>query len=155
MYHGIVRRRISSVFDALSEGRYDAVLPGLAVDVHHRFAGEHPLGGERHDREAVRAWFERLYRLFPSLRFEVTTVAVSGPPWDLKVAVEWVADVTPAAGPAYRNVGAHVLRVRRGMVTELHAYEDSQAVAHACARMAHAGIEEASAQPILSWREGR
>ena len=150
MYRRLAARRVRHVFAQLSVGDYETALAGLAADVHHRFAGDHPLGGERHDAEAVRRWFERLFRLFPELRFTVTRTSVSGWPWDLTVTVEWRADVRPALGPAYLNVGAHVLRVRRGRVACLHAYEDSQVVAEACARMAADGIEEAAAAPILS-----
>jgi ketosteroid isomerase-like protein len=150
VYRLLAARRVRHVFDRLSAGDYETALAGLAADVHHRFAGDHPLGGERHDREAVRRWFERLFRLFPDLRFTVSRTAVSGWPWDLTVTVEWRADVTPALGPAYVNVGAHVLRVRRGRVTCLHAYEDSQAVVAACARMAAGGIGEATAAPVVS-----
>jgi ketosteroid isomerase-like protein len=150
MYGVMVRRRVRRVFERLSAGDYEVVLAGLSADVHHRFAGDHPLGGERHDREAVRLWFERLFRLFPSLRFTVTKVAVSGWPWDLTAAVEWRADVEPMVGPGYVNAGAHVLRLRRGRVVSLHAYEDSQAVARACAVMAERGVTEAAAPPIMS-----
>jgi ketosteroid isomerase-like protein len=150
VYGVLVRRRIRRVFERLSVGDYEFALAGLTDDVHHRFAGDHALGGERHDRASVRLWFERLFRLFPELRFTVTRVAVSGWPWELTVAVEWRADVTAAAGPGYVSVGAHVLRVRRGRVACLHAYEDSEAVARACAVMAEKGIEEAAAPPIVS-----
>jgi ketosteroid isomerase-like protein len=146
----LAARRVRHVFARLSVGEYETALSGLAADVHHRFAGDHALGGERHDAEAVRRWFERLFRLFPELRFTVTRTAVAGWPWDLTVAVEWRAEVTPALGPAYVNLGAHVLRVRRGRVACLHAYEDSQAVGAACARMAAAGIEEADAAAVVS-----
>ena len=150
MFHRLAARRVRHVFARLSVGDYETALAGLAPDVHHRFAGDHPLGGERHDADAVRRWFERLYRLFPELRFTVTDVAVSGWPWDMTVTVQWRADVVPQIGPEYLNVGAHVLRVRRGRVGCLHAYEDSQAAAEACARMAAEGIEEATAPPIVS-----
>ena len=150
MYRLLAARRVRHVFDRLSVGDYETALAGLAPDVHHRFAGVHPLGGERHDPVAVRRWFERLFRLFPELRFTVTDTAVAGWPWDMTVTVQWRADVVPAVGEPYVNVGAHVLRVRRGRVACLHAYEDSQAVAEACARMAAHGIEEAAAAPIVS-----
>jgi ketosteroid isomerase-like protein len=150
VFRRLAARRVRHVFDRLSVGDYETALAGLAGDVHHRFAGAHPLGGERHDPDAVRRWFERLFRLFPELRFTVARTAVAGWPWDLTVTVEWRADVVPAVGPAYVNVGAHVLRVRRGRVACLHAYEDSQAVAEACARMAAEGIGEAAAAPITS-----
>ena len=150
MFRLLAARRVRHVFARLSVGDYEPALAGLAPDVHHRFAGEHPLGGERHDPDAVRRWFERLFRLFPELRFTVTDTAVSGWPWNMTVAVQWRADVVPRLGPRYVNVGAHVLRVRRGRVACLHAYEDSQAVAEACAYMAAHGIEEAAAPPITS-----
>jgi len=143
-------RRVRHVFARLSVGDYEPALAGLATDVHHRFAGDHALGGERHDAAAVRRWFERLFRLFPELRFQVTDVAVSGWPWDATVTVEWQAEVVPRLGPEYVNVGVHVLRVRRARVACLHAYEDSQAVAVACALMAAQGVGEAAAAPITS-----
>jgi ketosteroid isomerase-like protein len=150
MYQPLVRRRVRAVFDAIGRRDLEAVLGGLAHDVHHRFAGDHPLGGERHDLAGVERWFQRLYRLFPELTFDVHRVAVSGWPHDLTVVVEWTALVTPAAGERYLNHGAHVLRLQRGKVTHLHAYEDSQAVVAACRVMAASGIEEASAPPITS-----
>ena len=148
MIQVLVRRRVRAVFDALSRGDDAVVLAGLDPHVHHRFAGHHPLGGERNTREGVARWFERLYRLFPGLTFDVRRIAVSGWPWDLVAAVEWSAEVTPASGPSYVNEGAHVLRLRRFRVAELHAYEDSQAVAAACRIMAEHGVTEATATPI-------
>ncbi len=54
---------------------------------------------------------------------------------DVYVTVAWLAHVAPAAGGAYENAGAHILRIRRCRAVCLHAYEDSQAVAAACVRM--------------------
>lgn len=148
MYRRLARRRVRRVFDGLSRGDYETALAGLAEDVHHRFAGSHPLGGERHSRQAVRTWFERLFRLFPSLRFAVLDVAVAGPPWAMTLTVQWRAEVSPLVGPTYMNVGAHVLDTRLGRVVRLSAYEDSQAVAEACRVMAEHGVAEARADPI-------
>lgn len=147
MYKAIVRRRISAGFDALSRGDCSVALEGLADDVHHVFAGDHPLGGERHSRVAVERWFERLLGLF-ELRFDIRRVAVSGPPWKILATVEWLGHVTPKAGEPYVNEGAHVIEIRRGRVVYFHAYEDSQKVAEACRHMASAGIAEAAADPI-------
>jgi ketosteroid isomerase-like protein len=143
----LIERRIRAIFDGLSRGDYTAAIDGLAPDVHHVFAGDHPLAGERHSRDAVRRWFERLFRLF-ELRFDVRGVFVSGPIWNAVVAVEWIAHVMPKAGAPYENHGAHIIRIRRGRVVYLHAYEDSQKVAEACRAMAAAGIAEAGASPI-------
>jgi ketosteroid isomerase-like protein len=147
MFGFLIERRIRSTFDGLSRGNYTVALNGLADDVHHVFAGDHPLAGERHSRGAVRRWFERLFRLF-DLRFDISSINVSGPIWNTVVSVEWVAHVTPRSGAPYENHGAHIIRIRRGRVMYLHAYEDSQKVAEACAVMAAAGIAEAAAVTI-------
>jgi ketosteroid isomerase-like protein len=147
MYRSIVRRRIHRVFDALSRGDYAVALDGMADDVHHVFAGDHALGGERHSRDAVGRWFERLFRLY-EVDFEIRRVGVSGPPWNILVAVEWLGRAKPRAGEPYENEGAHIIHIRRGRVISFHAYEDSQRVAQACRRMAELGIDEAAAFPI-------
>ena len=149
MYRRAVAARIRQVFDDIGNRELDRVLAGLAPNVHHRFAGDHPLGGERHTRDGVQRWFERVFRLYPQLTFDVHSVDVAGPPWRLHVTVEWTAQVVPAAGAAYENRGAHVIEIARGKVSHLHAYEDSQAVAESCLVMAAAGIEEAGAPPII------
>jgi ketosteroid isomerase-like protein len=144
----LVRRRLTATFADIGRRDVGRLLQGLAPDVHHRFAGEHALGGERHSRESVGRWFDRLFRLYPSLTFTLHRVLVSGWPWDLTATVEWTARAVPQQGPAYVNVGAHVIRIQRGRVTHIHAYEDSAAVLQALRVMAAAGIAEASAEPI-------
>jgi ketosteroid isomerase-like protein len=150
MYRRFVERRMRNAFASIERRDVTTLLDGLAEDVHHRFAGDHPLGGERRTRAGVAAWFERLFRLYPELAFDVHRVAVVGPPWRMTVTVEWTARAVPASGDPYDNRGAHVLRVERGAVRHLHAYEDSQAVAKACARMFADGVAEAGAPPIRS-----
>lgn len=146
-YRALARRRTRQIFEGLSRGDASLAIAGLSDDVHHVFAGDHALGGERRSRAAVERWFGRLFELF-DLQFDVREVFVSGPPWDLRVAVEWVALATPRIGPTYENHGAHVIRIRFGKAVSLHAYEDSQAVADACRVMAQAGIAAADADPI-------
>jgi ketosteroid isomerase-like protein len=148
VFHAIARRRVRATFDALSLGDYSVALDALADNVHHTFAGDHALGGERHSRDAVGRWFERVFRLY-ELHFDVQRVIVSGWPWDLTVGVEWLACATPKVGEPYENEGAHIIRILRGRIVYLHAYEDSQKVADACRHMADAGIDEAGAPPIL------
>jgi ketosteroid isomerase-like protein len=148
MYHAIVRRRTARVFDRLSRGEWDAIVADLAPDVHHVFPGDHPLGGERHHRDAVLRWFERLGRLFPGHEFAVHRVVARGGPWSTWVAVRWSAVLTPAEGPAYTNHGAHWIHLRWGRCDAFHAYLDTQRIAAACQEMAAAGIEEAAAAPV-------
>jgi ketosteroid isomerase-like protein len=82
------------------------------------------------------------------MTFTVHRVLVCGPPWDIWAAAEWDARVQTAVGDGYVNEGSHVIRLRFGRVAYLRAYEDSQAVANACAHMAALGVSEAAADPI-------
>jgi len=116
--------------------------------VTHVFAGDHPLGGERHSRAAMERWFERLYRLYPKLEFEVHRVVAKGWPWDTWVAVEWSDAGEAADGVPYVNHGAHWIRLRWGKAVQIHAYLDTEVLAESCRRMAAVGIEEAAAAPI-------
>ena len=89
MVKAIAARRARKTFEGLSEGDWQKGLEGVADDVHHTFPGDNAVGGERHSREAMERWFERLYRLIPDLNFEVKHVNVRGFPWDMHIAVEW------------------------------------------------------------------
>ncbi|MGH2833658.1 MAG: hypothetical protein ACRDK2_12865 [Solirubrobacteraceae bacterium] len=60
MYHLILRRRAARMFEGLGRGEWQPLVASLAEQVHHVFPGVHPLGGERHTREGVQRWFERL-----------------------------------------------------------------------------------------------
>lgn len=148
MYHAIVRRRTAAMFQRLSRGDWSPVVDQLAEDVHHVFPGDSPLGGERHSREAVSRWFDRLGRLFPGHDFSVHRVLSGGSPWSTWVAVQWSAQLRPHIGEPYLNHGAHWIGLRWGKATYFHAYLDTDLIADACHEMARLGIEEASAAPI-------
>ena len=148
MYHALVRRRTAEMFQRLSRGDWDAMLAGLREDVHHVFPGDHPLGGERHTREAVARWFERLGRLFPGHDFEVHRVISGGWPWSTWIAVQWTARLSPQEGTPYFNEGTHWIHLRWGKATYFHAYLDTERVADACYEMTRRGVEEAGAPPI-------
>jgi ketosteroid isomerase-like protein len=148
VYKWIARRKAAGVFEALSEGRWRDTLGDIAPDVHHRFPGDNALGGERHSRDAMERWFERLFTVFPDLSFEVENVSVKGPPWDMWVAIEWIDRATPADGSQYANRGSHWIRLERGKATHIHAYLDAEPVSEVCRRLADQGIAEAAAAPI-------
>ena len=63
LYSSIVKRRIRQSFDQVNDHRWDELLSSIVPYVHHRFLGAHAIGGERHDRGALRLWFERLARV--------------------------------------------------------------------------------------------
>ncbi len=153
MYHAIVRRRARASFARLGNGDWRSTAASIAADVHHSFPGEHPLGGERHSREAMGRWFGRLFRLFPEIEFELHRVIAKGWPWNTTVAVEWDDRGTAADGVPYRNSGSHFMRLRWGRAVYVHAYLDTEVLAESCRRMARAGIAEAAAPPITDQRD--
>ncbi len=61
----------------------------MADRFEHIFPGDHALGGVRHTKQGLRAWFQRLYSVHPQLRFEIKHIASSGAPWDTTVVIEW------------------------------------------------------------------
>ena len=148
MYKRIAVRRTRQAFDALSDGHLRAVVDEVHPEIHHLFPGDNALGGERHSREAMERWFERLHALFPEISFDITDVAVKGWPWNMRVAVQWTDHGRAADGEPYENRGAHWIRIRRGKPVRIQAYLDSDKVTAALERMRRAGIQEAGAQPI-------
>jgi ketosteroid isomerase-like protein len=150
MYKAIARRKALATFEALSRGDWEAAIKDVAPDVHHVFPGDNAIGGERHSKEAMRRWFERLYRLIPDLRFDVKHIAVKGWPWDMTVAVEWADHGHASDGEPYFNEGAHWIRLQRGKATYIHAYLDTEKVTEICRRLAEGGVEEAAAAPITA-----
>jgi ketosteroid isomerase-like protein len=147
IYSYFVEKLARQSFADVQNHNYDEVLKALAPNVTHHFAGDHALGGTRHDTEALRRWFDRLGAVLPNIRFDVKNVWVKGPPWRT-VIVQWVATATLANGDPYVNPGVHIIAMRWGKVYSLDVSEDSQAVAAGLAKQAEAGIQEAAAPKI-------
>ncbi len=151
MYHAIVKRIARKNLTRVNAKDFNELLKDCVPDVHHRFGGRHALGGERHDRAALSQWFDRLGRLGKHLTLTVEDVWVKGLPHDTTIIIRWsAADVIPDDGPAYRNRGVHVVKMRWGKIVEIDAHEDSQAVSENLVRQTALGVAEASAPPITS-----
>jgi ketosteroid isomerase-like protein len=149
MYHMFVRRTAVWAFAQLNAGNYAALLDRCAPQVQHSFAGEHALGGSRRGIPALRNWFQRLYRLFPNLEFEIVDVLVRGWPWNTRVIVRWIDRAQLAGNLNYENTGVHALRLRWGRLTHLQAYLDTQIITATCEHLAAQGIAEAAAPPLI------
>ena len=150
MYHTIVKRIATKNFERVNQRDYAAILKDCVPDIHHRFGGHHALGGERHDRDALGRWFERLGRLGPSLKLAVGDVWVKGWPHNTTVIIRWVGSQTLPDGTPYENHGVHIVQMRWGKVVDIDANEDSQLVADSMKIFAAHGIPEALAEPIVS-----
>ncbi len=133
LYSSIVKKRIRQSFDEVNDRRWDELMTSIAPRVHHRFGGVHAIGGERHDREALRLWFERLARVLPNLRLEINDIWVKGPPWRTMVFVQWDGTATLLNGGGYFQHAMHVITLRWGKIAALDVFEDSQEVARALA----------------------
>jgi ketosteroid isomerase-like protein len=150
MYRALVKRRLRRAFlEVLSKGDYPALVRRTAPDVVHSFPGTSVLGGTRISHDALRAWFERLFLLFPVLEFEVQEIAVTGWPWRTVGAVRWRNRGRAADGEPYENAGCEVFEIRWGRATRLDQYLDTKVIHDHLDRMASAGIEAASV-PVAS-----
>ena len=109
LYGYIVKNEIRKTFDHVNNHRWDDAVKAVAPHVHHRVSGAHALGGERHDKKAMRRWFERLGRVLPNLHLTVNNIWVKGWPWNTTVFVQWDGAATLLHGDApYTNRGLHV-----------------------------------------------
>ena len=150
MYHSIVKRIARKNFERVNQRDFRSLLKDCVPNIHHRFSGNHALGGERHDREALGLWLDRLARLGPGMKLTVRDVWVKGLPHNTTVIVRWTNTDTLPNGAPYNNHGVHVIKMRWGKIVDIDANEDSQAVAESLKIQAAHGIEEASAPPIVS-----
>lgn len=60
MYVTIVKKKIRQSFDHVNNRRWDELMKPIARNVYHRFGSQHASVDERHDKETLRRWFERL-----------------------------------------------------------------------------------------------
>jgi ketosteroid isomerase-like protein len=150
IYSYIVKKKIQQTFDDVNNHRWDETVKAVAPNVHHRVSGVNALGGERHDKAALRRWFERLGRVQPNLHIKVNNIWVVGLPWHTTVFVQWDGTATLLNGNAYVNRGLHVFTLKWGNVYALEEFQDSEAAAYALAAQAAAGLKEAVAEQIVS-----
>ena len=149
MYHAIVRHRVRELFNAVNQGDAEPVLRRFARRFEHSFLGDHALGGSRRTPLASRQWYERLYRLLPDIRFDLTQISVSGGPWNTVVVVEWDETNSGTDGVRTYNHGIHVMQLRWGRATRLLICPDTIGLRVTLDRLAAAGNTEALAAPIV------
>lgn len=148
MYHGIVRRKVLSLFDAINRGNAQPVIDGFAERFEHIFLGETALGGRRTSRAAVTEWYARLYRLLPDIQFTVHRVAVSGTPWNTLAVAEWTETNSGTDGVRTSARGIHAAHIAWGKMTRLHICPDTVMLERTLNRLAGKGVVEAMAGMI-------
>lgn len=114
LYSYIVQKKIRQTFGHVNNHRWDEAVEAVAPNIHHRVSGTRALGGERHDKAALRRWFERLGRTQPKLHIKVNNIWVVGLPWHTTVFVQWDGTAKLLNGDAYVNRGLHVFTLKWG-----------------------------------------
>ncbi|MBX3653011.1 MAG: nuclear transport factor 2 family protein [Ramlibacter sp.] len=148
MYHAIVRRKLRNAFAAINAGAYEGIVAQFAPRHRHVMYGHHALAGERRTAASTAAWYARLQRLMPDLRFDVGTIAVTGWPWHTVATVTWTDQFGLPDGGRGSNQGVHEFVLRWGRVHGLAVHCDTARLQAYCDRMARAGLAEAAAPPI-------
>lgn len=150
MYHAIVRRKITALFEAINRGDAEPVIKGFAPVFEHVFIGEHALGGTRRTVDATRAWYQRLFRLLQGLHFTLERIDIQGPPWATLATVEWREENSGTDGVRTSARGVHVAHITWGKMTRLVIVPDTVKLQATLARIHAKCVEEAMAAPIVS-----
>lgn len=153
MYHRIVARRTRAIFHAINTGDYEPMLAGLASPFEYQFHGEHCLAGRRTTVTAMRAWWERVFRLMPQVRFEPAEILVVGWPWNTRIAVSATVSGPLPDGSVYQNTLNQFMRLRWGRITQIRTLEDTEVLRRALDVLAASGVTEAHAAPITDETE--
>jgi ketosteroid isomerase-like protein len=120
MYRWAVERFLRFVYGRAFAGNDDLMMKATAPDVRFSFPGTSSFSTSLTGRESLREWLARFTELSPS--FEIRDVVVSGPPWDMTVAVRFRDSI----GADYHNEGVEWLRIQRGRVRSLDVFLDTE-----------------------------
>ena len=114
----IVRRVVQDGYEKQNRGEFGALAKMFAKDGVFEFHGDTPFGGERRGQDAIQGWFEEVGREFGRLRLTAHDVAVSGPPWNMRVIVRFSDSYELISGDTLTNHGFQFVRLVWGKVKE-------------------------------------
>ena len=149
MYHAVMRSKVREVFEQLNKGNYEPIFASLAPTFEHWFIGEHTLSGLRTSLPITRKWYERLYRIFPNIHFDLKNIVVQGMPWDTTVLVEWNDSYVLLNGEKRANLGAHVIHFKWAKVDSIRIYCDTRLLLENLAIQKQGGITEVELPPLV------
>ena len=150
-YHSIIKGKVRQQFTCVNEHKCDELLKGVSDEtLEHAFAGDHSLGGKRHDKVNLKKWFERLGTVLPDLKLEISDIQIKGGPNNTLAIVRWKATCILLNGEPYTNYGAHFITIKWGKAVKFDVYEDTKTVSHGLDVQFEAGIKEAKAPKIES-----
>ena len=149
MYHAIIRSKVRDVFNQLNKGKYDLVFASLAPNFEHWFIGDHALSGLRTSLPITRQWYERLFRIFPNIHFDLKAVVVQGWPWDTTVTIEWDDSYILLNGERRWNCGVHIVHFKWAKADSIHIYCDTELLLKNMAIQGQAGVKDVSLPPLI------
>ena len=123
LYAAIVQRKIKHTFREINQGNVQPMLDTLADPFVYVFHGTHALGGRRTSKDAMRLWWERVFRLLPGIRFDVQEVVISGWPWNTRVAVRSLVSGDLPNGELYSNTAFQFMKLRWGRITRIEPWK--------------------------------
>jgi len=124
----IARRMAEGAYAKLNGQDLDGLMATFTPDALFSFPGDHELPGDYRGSEQIRAFFLRLFEWFPNLQFEVGDVAVSGPPWRMRLFVRY-HDTASRDGVTWSGWGTQYAWVRWGRLERDYIANDTGAVA--------------------------
>jgi ketosteroid isomerase-like protein len=148
VYRRFVKGKARWIFERFSAGDYEALLSSEAPELLFEYPGKHALGTTLHDRDLVGLWYQRFFRFFPDIKFDVKNVLMKGTPLKTTVVFEWEARATMPDGQPYDNQGIHILIIEKAKASGIRVYLDTQKKAAKLQSLAEHGFEEAVAPPI-------
>jgi ketosteroid isomerase-like protein len=148
LYRRFVHGKARWIFERFSAGDYEALLKNEADDLLFEYPGKHALGTTLTDINAVRLWYQRFFRFFPDIEFNLRNILMKGGPRKTTVVVEWDAKATMPDGQPYDNQGIHILIIKMGKAAGIRVYLDTQKKAAKLQSLAEHGVEESAAAPI-------
>ena len=112
----IAKRRLPAAYEALNRHDLEALLETWAEEATFVYPGDVDASGTYHGKAAIRAWFQRFFEQFPTVRFTVKHGAVA----DLfdvvgnnVIAMYWEVELTNRDGLDAHNSGVSVISLRR------------------------------------------
>jgi len=122
VYAWLVGRMTRTGYAQAVGGQPKMLMTLAADDVEFVFPGENSFGARLEGKEDLASWMARFASLHPD--FRIHDVVVSGPPWNMRVAVRF----SDAIGADYRNEGLEYLRVRRGKLRSIEVCLDTERI---------------------------
>lgn len=121
----VAKRNVLAGFDAFSRHDLEALLRNFSANAVFVYPGDISPSGTYTGKETIRAWFQRHFEQFPTIRFTVKHVAVTNL-FDMigsnVTAAHWEVDVINRDGLAGHNSGVTLFTIKQGKIVHLQDF---------------------------------